>query len=133
MEISGKIIQLLPKQTGEGKNGQWQKQDYVLETTGQYPKKVCFNLWGDKVDKFNLQNGDEVTVSFDIESREYNGRWYTDVRAWNIQKGMSNQNAPQQNAPQPANNTNFDPMTINTNAPDPFQANDNGGSDDLPF
>ena len=84
MEIKGKIIQLLPEQTGEGKNGQWRKKEYVLETDGQYPKKVCFNLWGDKIDQNPVKEGDVVTVSFDLESREFNGRWYTDVRGWKI-------------------------------------------------
>lgn len=89
MELQGKIIQLLDLQSGQGKNGTWRKQDYILETQGQYPKKVCFNLWGDKIDQFSVAVGDEVTVSFDIESREYNGRWYTDVRAWKIEKAVA--------------------------------------------
>ncbi len=84
MEIIGKIVQLLPLQTGQGKNGVWKKQDYVLEFGAQYPKKICFNIWGDKIDTFQLKEGEEVRVDFDVESREFNGRWYTDVRAWNI-------------------------------------------------
>lgn len=86
MEIKGRIIQLLPLQSGEGKNGTWRKQDYVLETLDSYPKKICFNLWGDKIDQFGVKQDEEVTVYFDIESREYNGRWYTDVKAWRIDK-----------------------------------------------
>ena len=58
MEITGKIVQLLEKQTGQGKNGTWEKQDYILETEGQYPKKVCFNLWGEKINQFAIQQGD---------------------------------------------------------------------------
>ena len=87
MEISGKIIAVLPIATGQGKNGTWRSQDYVLETADQYPKKVCFNLFGDKIDQFPLAIDDQVNVSFDVESREYNGRWYTTVRAWKIEKG----------------------------------------------
>ena len=87
MEISGKIIAVLPLATGEGKNGNtWRSQDYVLETADQYPKKVCFNFFGDKIEQFPLSIDDQVTVSFDLESREYNGRWFTSVRAWKVEK-----------------------------------------------
>lgn len=67
MEITGRIIQLLPLQTGQGKNGVWKKQDFVIETDGQYPKKICISAWGDKVSESVLVVGKEVTVSFDIE------------------------------------------------------------------
>ena len=87
MDISGKIIAVLPLATGQGKNGTWRSQDYVLETGDQYPKKLCFNLFNDKIDQFPLAIDDQVNVSFDVESREYNGRWYTTVRAWKIEKG----------------------------------------------
>ena len=86
MEINGKIVQVLNEQTGNGRNGVWRKRDYVLETTGQYPKKVCLTVWGDKIDQFGMQVGDEVTAGIEIESREYNGRWYTDVKAWKVEK-----------------------------------------------
>lgn len=85
-EINGKVIAVLPIATGEGKNGTWKSQDYVLETGGQYPKKVCFNLFGDSIEKFNVGIDDEIKVSYDIESREYNGRWYTTIRAWKVEK-----------------------------------------------
>jgi hypothetical protein len=90
MEISGKIIAKLPLATGEGKNGMWRSQDYVLETGDQYPKKVCFNFFGDKIEQFPLAIDDQVTVSFDLESREYNGRWFTSVRAWKVEKAVVN-------------------------------------------
>ncbi|MCX6246165.1 MAG: DUF3127 domain-containing protein [Bacteroidetes bacterium] len=86
MELSGKVITILPLQTGTGKNGTWKKQEFVVETTGQVPRKVCFNLWGEKIDQFKLSEGIEVRVSFDLESREYNGKWYTDVKAWKVEK-----------------------------------------------
>ncbi len=86
MEISGKIIAVLPIATGQGKNGTWRSQDYVLETADQYPKKVCFNLFGDKIDQFPVAIDETINVSFDVESREYNGRWYTTIRAWKIDK-----------------------------------------------
>jgi hypothetical protein len=85
MEITGQIIQLLPEVTGTGRSGNsWRKQEFILETRGQYPRKVCMSLWGDKIDQFALQSGAEITASVELESREYNGRWYTDVRAWKI-------------------------------------------------
>lgn len=85
MEIKGRVTQLLPLQTGEGKNGTWRKQDFIIETDGQYPKKICIAAWGDKIDISLLQVGNEINVSFDVESREYNTRWYTDVKAWKIE------------------------------------------------
>ena len=85
MQISGKLIQLLPQQTGQGKNGTWKKQEVIIETEGQYPKKVCIAIWGDKADEKILQVGNTLKIDFDVESREYNGRWYTDVKAWKVE------------------------------------------------
>lgn len=84
MDISGKITQLLSTQTGQGKNGPWKKQEFVLETGDTYPKKVCIAVWGDKIDMNRFKPGDAVDVSFDVESREFNGKWYTDVKAWKV-------------------------------------------------
>ena len=84
MEVNGKIVQLLGVQTGQGKNGTWKKQEFILETGDQYPKKICIAVWGDKIDMSQYRIGDPVQVSFDVESREYNGRWYTDVKAWKV-------------------------------------------------
>lgn len=86
MEITGIIIKVLPLQSGQGKNGTWTKQEYVMETEGQYPKKVCFSLWGERIDSANIKEGELLTISFDIESREYNGRWYTQINAWSAIK-----------------------------------------------
>lgn len=87
MEISGRIIQILPIQKGTNKNGnEWRKLEFVIETEAQYPKKVIIMLWGDKIDQFSLAEGQKITASVDLESREYNGRWYTEVRAWKIVK-----------------------------------------------
>lgn len=90
MELKGKVVQLLPMQTGMGKKGQWKKQEFIVETQTQYPKKVCLSSWGDRIDQFNVTAGDLVNVSVDLESREYNGRWYTEARAWKIEKIGSN-------------------------------------------
>ncbi|MFN4145519.1 MAG: DUF3127 domain-containing protein [Runella sp.] len=125
MDIKGKVLQLLPLQTGEGKNGTWRKQEFVIETEGQYPKKVCISAWGDKINESALQPGKEINVSFDIESREYNGRWYTDVKAWRIEEISANtiaENSAQASAPAAARPT--------TPLPDTLQADD---SDSLPF
>lgn len=84
MELTGKIVQILPEKSGTSSRGQWRKQEYILEVPGDYPKQVCFMVWGDRIDQFGIQQGQEVTVSIDLESREYNGRWYTDVKAWRV-------------------------------------------------
>ena len=85
LEIKGKLIKKLPEQTGEGKFGKWIKQDFVIETQDQYPKKVCFSTWGDKTDMLKkFSEGDIILVSFNPESREFNEKWYTDLRAWKI-------------------------------------------------
>ena len=85
MQLTAKLIQLLPLQTGTGKNGQWKKQDIIVETEATYPKKICISVWGDKIDASQLQPGNNLKIDFDVESREYNGRWYTDVKAWKIE------------------------------------------------
>lgn len=87
MEITGKLIQKLPVKSGVSSSGNnWSKAEFVIETMDQYPKKVCANLWGDRaraLDQF--QEGSFITVSFDLESREFNGNWYTDVKAWKVE------------------------------------------------
>lgn len=81
MNISGKIISILPEVKGEGRNGPWSRQDFILETADQYPKKVCISVWNGKIDVNKLQPGEQVDIDISVESREYNGRWYTDVKA----------------------------------------------------
>ena len=87
MEITGKLIQKLPVKSGVSSAGNnWSKAEFVIETIEQYPRKVCANLWGDRaraLDQF--QEGSLITVSFDLESREFNGNWYTDVKAWKVE------------------------------------------------
>jgi hypothetical protein len=80
MDVKGKVIQILPEQSGAGKKGTWRKQEFIVETQSQYPKKVCLSMWGDKIQQFNIAVGQMVQVSVDLESREYNGRWYTEAR-----------------------------------------------------
>ncbi len=121
MEITGKIIKKLPLASGMGRNGEWKRQEYVLEYGDRFPKQVCFSLMNARIDQYPMEIDEEVTVSFDIESREYNGRYYTSVSVWKVDK------AGAQAAPQvPVNNAT--PVA----APAPDFNNDND-SDDLPF
>ena len=138
MEIVGKIIQVLPLQEGVSKTGNpWKVQSYVLETQEQYPRKVCFEIFGEERIKNNPCNIDDlVTVSFDIESREFNGRWYTSIRAWRVQQGDMTSAQPAAAAPQPAA-----PAAAPAAAPQPapgantqvFDASADDESGDLPF
>ena len=141
MELVGKIIQVLPPQEGVGRNGNpWKLQGYVLETLEQYPRKVHFEVFGeDRIRQNPCEIDQLVTISFDIESREFNGRWYTSIRAWRINQGDTTQAAaavqpaaaqvaaptpaaaPQPAAPQAAPAVN------------PFDANSGDGTSDLPF
>ncbi len=82
MEITGKIIKIYSPVTGESKHGPWKKQNFVIETSEDYPKKVSFTVWNDKADLSSLTESDTVKVFFDIESREYKENWYTDLKAW---------------------------------------------------
>ena len=137
MEVVGKIIQVLPLQEGVGRNGNpWKVQPYVLETLDQYPRKVHFEVFGEDRIKQNPCEVDQlVTVSFDIESREFNGRWYTSIRAWKIQQGDTTQ-APAAPAAAPA----AAPVAAPASAPvepapnvDPFDPAAGDGTSDLPF
>jgi len=87
MNIKGKLIKHLPLTTGEGKNGQWQKGGFVLEVPNdKYPKQIMFATWGDLVDTVsNITVGINVDVSFDVESREYQGKYFTDAKAWKVE------------------------------------------------
>lgn len=140
MEIIGKIIVALPEVSGTSKAGNaWKKREYVLETVETYPKKVHFDFFGERADQYPLNVGDEIKLSFDIESREYNGRWYTSIRGWKSEPAqaagapvagpatMPGQAYP--NAPVPPA---MAAPAIPTPAADPFAAQGNA-NDDLPF
>lgn len=86
MEITGRIIQKLDMQKGTSAKGEWKKQEFIVETNDKFPKKVCVSAWAEKVDDLSrFAINDIVKVSYNLESREYNGRWYTDVRSWKIE------------------------------------------------
>jgi hypothetical protein len=84
MDFTGKLISMQPLQTGEGKNGPWKKQDIIFEYGDTYPKKVSVSVWGDKIDSSLFVVGNTLQVHFEVESREYNGKWYTDCKAWKM-------------------------------------------------
>lgn len=125
MDLKGKVINVLPLVTGEGKNGIWKKLEFLIETGDQYPKKVLFGLMGAKIDQNPVALGQEVVVSFDAESREYNGKYFTNLNAWKVT--VSGAVAPpiERNNNQPA-------ATIDTHTATSFSSDDQG-SDDLPF
>lgn len=88
MEIEGKIIAVLPAREGVSSRGtNWKSQDYVIETHEQYPRKCCFNVFGaDRIAQLNIQSGEELRVSFDIDAHEYQGRWFNSIRAWKVDR-----------------------------------------------
>lgn len=87
LKVKGKVLKILDMQSGEGKNGPWKKQDFILETPGKYPRKICITQWGDQIDKNNISVDEEITAFIDLQSREYKGNWYTDVKAWKVERG----------------------------------------------
>jgi hypothetical protein len=94
LAITGTVTQILPEQSGEGKNGVWRKQEFVLETEGKFPKPVCVVMWGDNIDAFAVKKGERLTAHIDIQSREFNGRWYTDVKAWKVARDAEGSGPP---------------------------------------
>ena len=82
MNIKGTVVAVLASQSGEGKNGTWIKRSYVIEVPGDYPKKVSVSIWGDKLPV--LKDGESVDCSVEVESKEYNGKWYTEVKCWKV-------------------------------------------------
>lgn len=126
MEITGKIIAVLPARGGVSQRtgSEWKVQEYVLETQEQYPRKMCFDVFGaEKIDQFAIQIGDHLTVSFDIDAREYQGRWYNSIRAWKVERVSEQAGMPEAMPPFPP--------TVEPSAPVDFSAGDS--KDDLPF
>jgi hypothetical protein len=134
MDLTGKVIAIMEARGGvSARTGNpWMTHEYVLEIPGQYPRKMVFNIFGeDKIKQFNIQPGEEITVQFDIDAREYNGRWFNDIRAWNILRGQAagtvpaaTSFTPQQDAAPQAATSPFPP------AQEPAGENT---ADDLPF
>lgn len=126
--LEGKLVQVLEPQEGVSTRGAWKKQDFIMETTEQYPKKICVSCWNEKADELkSFQPNDTIKVAVNIESREYNSRWYTDIKAWRFETAASS--APSNNA-----ETNATPPPPNSKPDDivgmSFSSDDD---DDLPF
>ena len=129
MELQGKVIAVLPARSGVSARGEWKSQSFVIETHDSFPRKMVFDVFGEeRLTRFNIQLGQEVNVSFDIDAHEYNGRWFNNIRAFDVRLVDPNtvsaapaaQAAPA--APQqPAN------------APFPPQPEQSNSEDDLPF
>ncbi len=98
MEIQGKVIAVLPERSGISQRGEWRSQTYVIETQEQYPKKMAFDVFGgDRIVNFGIHLGEVIDVSFDIDAHEYQGRYFNQIRAWNVTK-VSQQAAAQASA-----------------------------------
>jgi hypothetical protein len=132
MELTGRIIAVMEPRSGvSARTGNaWMTQEYVIEVPGQYPKRCVFNIFGeDRIKQFNIQNGDDLTIQFDIDAREYQGRWYNDIRAYNVIRGQLPQQAAPQATPFPPADGTTSPFT----APETAPASEGGSADDLPF
>lgn len=128
MDITGTIIAVLPAQRGTSQRtgNTWMRQEYVIEVPGQYPKKMCFTLFGeDRIKQFDIHQGEQnITVQFDIDAHEYNGKWFNEIRAYNILRPYNNGAAPQSRA------NGAGQVVYNTQQPGQQQQDKN---DDLPF
>ena len=127
MELEGKIIKVLETRSGTSPRtgSPWKLQSFVLETPGQYPRRMVFEVFGEeRLNQMNIQEGQELKVSFDIDAREYNGRWFNDIRAYNVIRGQQ---------PVPG----AQPVAAPSEATSPFppaqEPASEGASDDLPF
>ena len=126
MEVTGKLIAAMPTQSGVSQRtgNPWMSREYVIEIPGQYPKKMCFKIFGeDRLKQFNLRKDETVTVQFDIDAHEYNGRWFNEIQAYNVLRAQQAAPAP---AAQSQNNAPFPP-------PQSDQDGAGGSADDLPF
>lgn len=137
MDLTGKIIAVLPASSGVSQRtgNSWMSQDYVIEVPGQYPRKCVFRVFGeDRIKQFNIQMGEDLTVSFDIDAHEFNGRWFNDVRAFNVQRGAV---APAATPVDGASPFPPQPAAAPQDAASPFppaqEPADEGSADDLPF
>ncbi len=119
--LKGKLLKVLNPESGVSRAGNaWKKQDFVIETSDQFPKNVCFTLFNDKASLLSgMETGDEVEVSFDVESREFNGKYYHNLNAWKVSKVLLNEPSGEY----------IPPPSIDDMLPEPLD----GQPDDLPF
>lgn len=122
MEFDGKVLEILPASKGTSARGEWQRQNVIFEMPQEYSRKVCVTFFNKEADVAKLRVGATYTVSVNVESREYNGRWYTDVRAWRVQ--------PREEGGQPAAPVaDLPPLGME----EPVAASAPAEVDDLPF
>lgn len=144
MELQGRVIAETEERAGTSARGEWKLKGYVIETHDTYPRKMMFEVFGEeRLRRFNVQVGQEVLVSFDIDAREYNGRWYNSIRAFDVRQvdpaQYGAQAAPAPTAFPPA--PDAAPVAANPAAPAaeaaPFPpapaAGEGESTDDLPF
>ena len=133
MDVVGKIIAALPPKSGTSQSTgkPWQVNAYVLQTNEQTPKNIAFDVFGaERVEQYNLKVGDMVTVSIDIDAHEYNGRWYNQIRAWNVVNHASAQQTSAQQVPPPTPQSG----ALFPQQPAPgAQSAPSAGTDQLPF
>lgn len=145
MEMTGVVIAILPERSGTSQQGEWKSQSFVIETQEQYPKHLCFEVFGaDRIAQFNIKGGETITVQFDIDARQYQDRWFNSIKAWNVIRpgqqapvqGGYNVGNPQAGA-QAAQQAAMAGASGQTNSSNPFPpkqpAQPQGNSDDLPF
>ena len=132
MEITGKVVRLGGLTEGTSARGPWRKQDLIIETDEQYPKTVCLTCWTNQIDEIQkMVTGQLIKAQIDISSREFNGKWYTDVRVWRFDPVTAAAPASaQQPAPQAVHQT---PPAAPTGGPEDFFGSDSNNGDDLPF
>ena len=122
MELEGNVFRVLPVVKGTSARGEWSKQEIVIEMPTECNRKVCVSFWGDKVqDVAAMREGDKVNLSVNIESREYNGRWFTEVRAWKVTR-------PHAGTTPPVAPMEMPPIGVND-----FEGSASEETDDLPF
>lgn len=130
MELQGKIIAVLPARSGVSARGEWKSQSFVIETHDNFPRKMVFDVFGEeRLTRFNIQMGQEVNVSFDIDAHEYNGRWFNNIRAFDVRPADPNAAAPGVVAPAAPAASPEAPVA----APFPPKEESASGDDDLPF
>ena len=133
MDLTGKVIAIMEARGGvSARTGNpWMTQEYVIEVPGQYPRKMLFSVFGeDRIKQFNIQPGEEITVQFDIDAREYNGRWFNDIRAYNVMRGQVAGSVP---AATPFSPQQAAPSAATSPFPPAQEPAGEGAADDLPF
>ena len=148
MEMTGVVIAVLPERSGTSQRGEWKSQSFVIETQEQYPKHLCFEVFGaDRIAQFNIKGGETITVQFDIDARQYQDRWFNSIKAWNVIRqgqqapvqGGYNVGNPQTGAQaaQAAQQAAMAGGSCQTNSSNPLPpkqpAQPQGDSSDLPF